>query len=183
MKTFKQFLTESKKEVYEASDDKFDRYSKDIAPYLPNKKYKKGEFGYWWVIEKGNKDIENEIYKGDIYCDDNDLTSLKGCPKEVKGDFDCSWNKLTSLKGAPQKVSEGFYCQGNKLTSLEGAPKEVGGYFDCSDNKLTSLKGMPKKIGGEFNCTSNNKLFHIDNYVAGVVGADIWSDDWNWDEE
>ena len=161
MKTFKQFLKEAKE----------------------SSKYKPGEFGYWWTVIEGNEDIEGKIYKGDIDCSDNNLTSLKGCPKEVKGNFNCYDNKLTTLKGGPQKVSGIFDCGSNNLTTLEGAPKEVGCSFDCSSNQLKSLKGMPKKIDGEFNCRFNQKLFHIDNYVAGVVGADIWSDDWNWDEE
>ena len=141
MKTFKQFLTESKES---------------------SSKYKKGEFGYWWTVIKEREDIEGKIYNGRIDCSYNELTSLKGCPKEINGYF---------------------WCNNNKLTSLKGAPEKVGGDFDCSSNKLTSLKGMPKEVGGEFDCTSNNKLFHIDNYVSGVVEADILSDDWNWDNE
>lgn len=46
-------------------------------------KYKKGEFGYWWTVEKGNKDIEGKVYAGSIACYCSSLTSLKGAPKKL----------------------------------------------------------------------------------------------------
>jgi hypothetical protein len=88
-------------------------------------------------------------------CEGNNLTSLKGAPKEVGGYFRCGMNNLTTLEGAPQKVG-GLYCSYNKLTSLEGAPQEVGGNFGCGDNKLTSLEGAPQVVGGDFDCKENN---------------------------
>jgi hypothetical protein len=118
-------------------------------------KYKEGEFGYWWTVINGNKDIEGKVYAGSIACYHSSLTSLKGAPKEVGGSFYCSGNALTSLKGAPEKVGGNFDCYNNALTSLKGVPKEVGGGFDCSYNKLTSLKGVPEKVGGYFDCSGN----------------------------
>ena len=94
MKTFKQFLTEAKKS---------------------SSKYKEGEFGYWWTVIKGREDIEGKVYDGNIYGSDEDLTSLRGAPKEVKGDFWFSYNKLKSLKGCPQKVGGDFNFNYNKL--------------------------------------------------------------------
>ena len=52
----------------------------------------------------------------------------------VTGFFYCSDNQLTSLKGSPKEVGGSFYCSDNQLTSLEGCPKEVGGSFNCYDN-------------------------------------------------
>ena len=118
-------------------------------------KYKEGEFGYWWTVINGNKDIEGKVYAGSIACYHSSLTSLKGAPKEVGGSFYCYNNALTSLKGAPEKVGGNFDCYNNALTSLKGVPKEVGGGFDCSYNKLTSLKGVPEKVGGYFDCSGN----------------------------
>ena len=92
--------------------------------------------------------LEDVIVKGEFYCTNNSLTSLKGAPKEVGRDFYCDNNSLTSLEGAPEKVGGSFLCPYNSLTSLEGAPKEVGGYFFCHNNSLTSLEGAPKEIGG-----------------------------------
>ena len=97
-------------------------------------RYKEGEFGYWWTVINGNKDIEGKVYAGSISCRCSSLVSLKGAPKEVGGYFDCNDNALTTLKGAPKEVGGYFACAYNKLTSLKGAPKEVGGYFVCSGN-------------------------------------------------
>ena len=36
---------------------------------------------------------------GYFMCDNNKLTSLEGCPKEVGGDFHCSDNKLRRIEG------------------------------------------------------------------------------------
>jgi len=106
---------------------------------------------------------------GYFYCDNNQLTSLKGAPKEVGGDFYCYSNQLTSLAGAPEEVGGGFYCYSNQLTSLEGAPKEVGGYFYCYCNQLTSLEGAPEKVGGNFYC-GNNQLTSLEGAPKKVGG-------------
>ena len=132
-------------------------------------KYKKGEFGYWWTVENGNKDIEGKVCVGSIYCYHSSLTSLKGAPKEVSGYFDCSCNKLTTLKGAPEKVGGNFDCSYNQLTTLEDAPKSVGGSYYCNDNALTTLKGAPKEVGGNFDC-SYNQLTTLEAAPKSVVG-------------
>jgi len=91
----------------------------------------------------------NEV-KGYFNCEENKLTTLRGCPKEVRGFFSCSWNKLTSLEHSLEIVEGNFYCGLNEyLTSLEGLENTyIGGELDvygCS--KLYSLKGFPKKVG------------------------------------
>ena len=138
-------------------------------------KYKKGTFGYWWTVENGNDDIIGQVYKGNLICRDNKLTSLEGCPKEIDGKFDCSGNNLTSLEGAPEIVKGDFNCVVNYLTSLEGAPEIVKGDFDCTDNKLTSLKGAPEKVYGWFYCGKNSKKFTDEDVrkVSDVKGEII----------
>lgn len=114
---------------------------------------------------------------GDFRCDDNSITSLKGCPSEVFGNFTCKGNNLTSLehspiyvgmeyncnrnklitlKGCPDKIIEDFFCMYNELTTLEYGPKEVNGYYGCAHNNLTTLKGIPVCINGDLNCSHNN---------------------------
>lgn len=70
----------------------------------------------------------NKVHN-DFYCSTNNLTSLKGCPKEVNGNFICSNNNLTNLIGAPMTINGDFVCSVNNLTSLEGCPKIVNGNF------------------------------------------------------
>ena len=64
----------------------------------------------------------------------------------VMGSFDCSHNNLTSLKGAPKEVRGNFICSSNRLVTLCGAPHEVmPGYFNCTDNEsLKNLYGAPR---------------------------------------
>ena len=122
--------------------------------------------------------------KGNFFCNNNNLTTLKGAPKKVGGGFECKYNKLTTLKVAPKDIGGYFECSFNNLISLEGAPIEVNSYFDCSNNKLTSLEGAPERVGMSFICR-NNKLttlkgapekvgewFHCDNNkLTSLEGA------------
>ena len=138
----------------------------------------------------GTIDIDDFVYKekgnfpdfiqfnrcdADFMCSNRNMTSLRGCPKEVGGSFYCSNNQLKTLKGSPEKVGGNFYCYGNQLTSLEGSPKEVGGSFNCSINKLTSLKGSPEKVGGNFYCY-NNQLTSLRDGPKEVGGSFYCSD-------
>jgi hypothetical protein len=139
-----------------------------------------------WSIRDGLVDVDGNVglwnkglnklplkfgrVSGYFDCNNNNLTSLEGAPKEVGGYFSCGWNNLTTLEGAPKEVGGNFSCRYNKLTTLEGVPKEVGGNFSCSYNKLTTLEGAPKEVGGNFYCRNNNltTLDHMPN-VRGDI--------------
>ena len=60
-----------------------------------------------------------EVWDRGFYCNDNQLTSLKGAPKEVKGTFSCRDNKLISLEGAPTYIGGSFDCEGNPTKFLK----------------------------------------------------------------
>lgn len=93
---------------------------------------------------------------GSFRCDNNNLKSLEGCPKEVGGDFDCGRNEaLNSLEGCPYKIGGRFYCNNCYLDSLIGGPKEVGESYDCSYNFLSSLEHSPIIINDVFDCSDN----------------------------
>lgn len=106
---------------------------------------------------------------GSFMCGVNELTSLKGSPREVNGQFWCGMNPLTSLVGAPREVGESFDCSSCDLKTLEGAPKNVYGSFDCSSNQLVSLKGSPKEIYADFLCYSN-ALTNLEGGPEEVAG-------------
>ncbi len=101
--------------------------------------------------------VQFGIVKGDFDCYGNQLTTLKGAPKECKF-FECHYNNLTTLEGAP-KECRFFDCSNNQLTSLEFAPEKCV-FFNCSNNQLTSLEGSPKECK-KFNC-SNNQLTSLE---------------------
>lgn len=124
------------------------------------------------------QDLTGQEYKGNIYCQRNNLTSLEGAPEKVYGNFMCYGNNLNDLKGAPKYVTGDFNCQSNELKSLQGAPKEVGRNFDCAFNKLTSLEGAPEKVGRNFQCSRNNltSLEGAPKYIGGYFDADYNND-------
>ena len=101
-------------------------------------------------------DFSRVVVNGDFYCEENQLVSLRGAPREVGGLFYCSHNKLISLKDGPVVVGGDYNCSNNQLDSLEDGPNKVRGDYNCSNNELDSLKGAPVEVGGNFVCYSNN---------------------------
>jgi hypothetical protein len=107
-------------------------------------------------------DLSTVTVKGNFFCYNNMLTSLKGSPKSVGGFFSCMGNRLPSLEGVTQSIGKGLYCRDNWLTTLYGAPAEIGGDFDCDSNRLTSLEHAPRQKRGYFSC-SNNQLTSLEH--------------------
>lgn len=63
--------------------------------------------------------IQFNVAVGDFSICFCELTTLRGCPREIWGYFNCSYNNLESLEYAPKEVhmtkrkSGGFYCGRN----------------------------------------------------------------------
>ena len=112
----------------------------------------------------------------------NNLTSLEGCPKEVGKWFSCSDNNLTSLEGCPKFVDGRFSCSNNKLTSLEGCPNIIYSDFECAYNIFTlfTLKDFPMKIDGYLNICGN-PISIIDSSIE--VGGDVYINRTNFDNK
>jgi hypothetical protein len=103
------------------------------------------------------------IVNGYFYCDNNNLTSLKGCPVRVGNGFYCDNNNLTSLQYSPQYMENGdFSCGWNKIESLQYCTELIRSNFYCIDNKLTSLEHHPT-VYGEFYC-QNNQINTFENF-------------------
>ncbi len=106
---------------------------------------------------------------GEFICNDNKLTDLIGCPKEIKGDFNCDNNKITTLVGGPENISGSFYCDNNELTTLEGCPN-IGDDFHFSNNYVYEFMGIGR-IGGSITCRRNpinniwSELFYGMEYI------------------
>ncbi len=101
---------------------------------------------------------------GYFYINDNFLTNLNNCPKEVGGEFDCSGNNLTSLEGGPELVGGDYDCSFNRLTSLEGSPMDINGSLKCAYNTLKTLKGSPLRISSDF-ILKRNPIKIIDSSI------------------
>jgi hypothetical protein len=124
--------------------------------------------------------INFSYINGGFHCENNDLTSLRGCPKLVQGSFFCSANylkssgliggpkevegsygasncELESLEGIAQKIQESIYLENNRLTSLEFIPKETGNLY-IQNNPIQTLMHFPKKIYGDVHITRSKIL-------------------------
>jgi hypothetical protein len=105
--------------------------------------------------------------KGSFYCQDNELISLEGSPRDV-GIFDCSKNKLKTLEGGPVDVRGFFSCDDNNLKTLNGSPSNVSRWFSCSNNNLKTLEGSPNVVNGEFVC-HNNELESLKGITKNIT--------------
>jgi len=92
--------------------------------------------------------VKFNVVKGDFNCNDNNLTSLEGCPNTVGDNFDCSFNdELQTLVGGPDLVKEDYDCSFTSITTLEGGPESVGDIYNCRDTELNSFVEAPEFIG------------------------------------
>jgi hypothetical protein len=69
---------------------------------------------------------------GSFYLEDNNLTSLIGCPAVVTENFHCDWNYIDDLIGFPDKVRGNVYFRNHgKQFTREEIRKRcwVGGYI------------------------------------------------------
>jgi len=93
---------------------------------------------------------------GDFHCNNNKLTSLKGCPEIVYGDFNCFRNKLTSLEFCPKIITGTFLCYRNSITNWDYFPEEIGKGFYCDyfvyfkKNSVKAFREYRDKIHNNF---------------------------------
>lgn len=85
---------------------------------------------------------------------------------KVTGTFDASFTNLTTLKGCPKEVGRSFFVVNCDLNTSEYLPEYVEHVLDLSHNQLTeiSLTGV-KKIGRLLNL-SGNKITEL----YGITG-------------
>ena len=119
------------------------------------------------VNDDGSIDVDGDV---DLYR--KGLIELPLRFNKVTGSFDCGDNNLTSLKGCPRWLGTDFCFSYNKLTSLKVSPRWIGGFFSCINNRLTSLEFCPDYVGGDFYCTGN-KL--TDNYCDTEIGGGFYT--------
>lgn len=115
--------------------------------------------------------VQFNIIKTSLYLNDNKLTTLKGCPRQLGGHFIIDHNELVSLEYCPEIIKGNFDCKYNKLESLEYGPKTVGRDYVCSHNYLKSLEHSPEHIGNNFDCGSN----YIEDlkYLPKTIDGDL----------
>ena len=152
--------------LFESSDGLTDEQRKFLDRYTR---------GRWSVNSEGLVDV-----LGYFYCGNEGLEDFLGIRfGKVSGNFWCDNNQLRTLEGSPREVGGGFWCDNNQLTTLEGSPREVGRSFHCYRNPFISLEGAPEVIKVyfcfkdtwfEYNLRSFlNKIDHIKPDVISLL--------------
>lgn len=85
----------------------------------------------------------NKIISLDI--SNRNLTTLEGIefPENIT-ELYCQYNQLTSIKGCPKTVTC-LLCNDNLLTNFKYFPRNLT-YLNISNNPIKTLKGCPKKL-------------------------------------
>ena len=97
----------------------------------------------------------------DIYCDDNNLTSLDVSGCTALTDLNCSYNELTSLDVSGCTALTILSCSNNELTSLDLRSNTTLTNLLCYENQLTSLDVSGCTALTILSC-SNNELTSLD---------------------
>jgi hypothetical protein len=117
-----------------------------------------------------NDDLTVDVI-GYINLTNNDLLEIPVQFGIVKGDFFCGQNKLTSLKGTPYHVTGTFDCSENNLANLDDSPKIIGYDLNCSKNPLISLGNFDTQLKRNFihNSKTHKILELAQHYVQSVT--------------
>jgi len=99
--------------------------------------------------------LEAFINITELYCDNNNLTSLDLSKNTKLTRLFCSSNKLTSLDLSKNTELTVLSCSSNKLTSLDLSKNTELTYLSCSHNKLTNLDLSKNTKLTVLSCSSN----------------------------
>ena len=128
MKSYKQFIKESKTDIHSICN----QYN--ITNYTIN--------------PDGSIDVEGNVYLDYQIINNASLTKLPLRFRNVSGHFDCSNNELTSLEGGPQSVGGHFDYRNNKLVNLNGFPEFFENEVYLSNNPVQEIYDL----FGTFKC-------------------------------
>ena len=105
--------------------------------------------------------IEGFISLTDLFCKNNELTSLNVTNNTALTQLICENNQLTSLDLSNNIVLDELQCQFNLFTSLDFSNNIDLGYLICSDNQLTNLD-VSQNIALSVLICENNQLSNLD---------------------
>lgn len=93
---------------------------------------------------------------GSLHINNNQISSLKGCPSHIGGDFHCRYNILKNFEYCPVvKHNRSILADHNQIKSLKGLPKYTKS-LDISHNNLKTLEGCPEEM--EYLKVNDNKI-------------------------
>jgi hypothetical protein len=106
-------------------------------------------------------DVSKNTALKTLYCFDNQLTSLDVSKNTALEYLFCYWNQLTSLDVSKNTALKTLYCFDNQLTSLDVSKNTALEYLFCYWNQLTSLD-VSKNTALEYLYCSDNQLTSLD---------------------
>ena len=87
------------------------------------------------------------------------LTKLPLMFGKVKGTFDCSTNQLTTLKGCPKEITGSFFCEENKLTKLDNLPNKIGEHKGIFTDNIHNIgENMTNDVRVSYNTDDTYKM-------------------------
>ena len=114
-------------------------------------------------------DVSKNTALRKLDCGSNQLTSLDVSKNTALTYLQCWYNQLTSLDVSKNTALISLYCEGNQLTSLNVSGCTALGGLDCSDNQLTSLNVSGCIALTYLNCYNNQfKGEAMDALVASL---------------
>ena len=97
----------------------------------------------------------------ELYCNDNQLTSLDVSKNVALEYLNCYFNQLTSLDVSKNVELRYLYCYSNQLTSLDVSKNAELVGLDCTSNQLTSLD-VSKNVALKNLSCNDNQLTSLD---------------------
>ncbi len=91
----------------------------------------------------------------ELYCSDNQLTTLDVSKNTELTKLDCHYNQLTTLDVSKNTALTWLYCYNNQLTTLDVSKNTALTELDCSYNQLTTLDVSKNTKLTYLNCGSN----------------------------
>ena len=105
--------------------------------------------------------IEHFTALTELYCDNNQLTSLDVSKNTALTELNCWGNQLTSVNVSKNAALTWLNCGNNQLTSLDVSQNTLLEYLSCRDNQLSSLNILENTALTELYC-QNNQLTSLD---------------------
>ena len=99
--------------------------------------------------------IEHFTALEELYCYNNQLTSLDVSANTALEKLWCYNNQLTSLDVSSNTALKWLYCYDNQLTSLDVSSNTALVWLSCYDNQLTSLDVSSNTALKELECCDN----------------------------
>lgn len=119
---------------------------------------------YLTLSNKSIKDLKGIEYfpnLEDLYCPNNQLTSLNVSKNTALESLSCNFNQLTVLDVSNNTSLQSLYCDNNHLTTLDVSNNTALELLSCHNNQLTVLD-VSNNTAMEYLSCGDNQLTELD---------------------